>query len=130
MDGTRGYGGRNCVFDWRSVHGQPLQQYYGYAAARLRVRECAAVCNLSARYVLETHHWSWRIHWLDSRNRGGGGAPRADLAGRRSGGNQGRLDRRHAHISERNGAEFLDGDLCVVDMLCGHNCCESDDART
>ena len=47
MDGARGDRGRDTAVDWRGLHGDELQQHHGRAAAGLRVRECAAVRDVS-----------------------------------------------------------------------------------
>ena len=43
------------------VRGDALQQHHGHAAAGVLLRERAAVCDLSARHVLEAHDRPWRV---------------------------------------------------------------------
>ena len=41
--------------------GHALQQHHGFAAAGVRVRQCAAVRDFSAGHVLEAHDRTWRF---------------------------------------------------------------------
>ena len=49
------------LVDRGGVRRRRLQQHHGPAAARLRVRQRAAVRHLRARHVLEPHHGTWRL---------------------------------------------------------------------
>jgi SSS family transporter len=93
-----------------------LQQHHGSAPARVRVRERSAVCNLPAGDVLETRHRARRFHRPAGWNGGGCADARTD-AGR----GQGRLDRPAARISLHHGAEFLDRDRSLDDLLPGNH---------
>jgi SSS family solute:Na+ symporter len=44
------------AFRWNRLSGDELQQHHGLSATGVRVRKCAAVCDLPAGYVLEANH--------------------------------------------------------------------------
>src|SRR3954447_18844338 len=113
----------NRTIDRRGLCRNAIRKHHEYASARFRVCERSAARNLLARHVLETGDWPWSVRWLALRDACRGYSPRADAAGCRCGGNQRWLaDGRPldcASLLQRNGREFLDGDLGLDDMLRG-----------
>jgi len=77
------------------------------------------VRDLSAGHVLEAHHRSWRLHRLARWHHGRRAAPCLSLPEDRPG-IEGRLDRRAACLSQSDGTEFLDCDLCLDRLLADH----------
>ena len=82
------------------------------------------VRDVPAGDVLEADHRAWSVRGSAGRNRRGGGDARIDHRRR-----QGRLDFRRSHVSFDHGAEFLDGDFRVVDLLCRDDRGEPDNGR-
>ena len=85
-----------------------------FSAIGVRVCECSAVCDVSPGYVLEAHHWARGFLRPHFRHCIGRDASRADLTGWRECGHQRRMDYGGTHLPERDGAEFLDGNLGVL----------------
>src|ERR1700757_925173 len=118
MDGARFYGVWARDFADGGICGEGVQQYSGRAATGVCVRECAAVCDVHARDVLETHDRARRVLGIARRNRSRGDALWIDTAGGSGRGSEGRISGDNpARLSERDGAEFLDGDFCVGWLL-------------
>ncbi len=99
------------VVDRDGVSGDDVQQHDGLSAIDIRVCECAAVCDIPARHVLEAHHGSCGVHRIVNRHRRGGIGAWAHGRGR-----QGRMDREHARVYLHDGAELLDRDYLLVGL--------------
>ena len=98
------------------VSGEPLQQHHGLSATGVRLRQRAALRDISVGNVLEARHRPRRIHWLAGRYGSRGRDAWINL-GRR----QGRLaGDRLAYLSFHHGAKFLDRDFRVVHVLSGY----------
>ena len=117
--GRVGDGLRHPALGRGGVRGPAVQQHHGPAAARVRVRERAAVRDVRARHVLEARDRTRRVHRAARRH------ARAALhhgltlpAGAVVGVKGGYLGVA-AHVPERDGAELLDGDRRVDDVLPG-----------
>ena len=61
-----------AALDRDGLPGAALQQHHGLAATGVRLRECAAVRDVSARHVLEAHHRARRVLGLAERHAGRG----------------------------------------------------------
>ena len=91
--------------DRGGVYRLKIQQHHGDVAVRLRLCQCASLCNLLAGHVLEAHDRAWGLLRLAVRHRGSRYPPWFDLAGRRCCRSQGRMAHfrwgRLAHLRER-----------------------------
>jgi SSS family transporter len=91
------------------LRGRRVQQHHGRAAARVRVRERAAVRHLRARHVLAPQHRPRRLRRAglgDDRRRR---APRPHARRGLGPGREGRLLRPPPHLPERPRPDVLDG---------------------
>src|SRR5207253_5365178 len=95
--------------------------HHGFPAARVRVRERPAVRHVRAGDVLEAHHGARRVHGARRRHARGGRAPRAVPSRWRLGGRQGWVLGRRNDVPERAGADLLDRDRRLDDVLRGHD---------
>jgi solute:Na+ symporter, SSS family len=84
---------------------------------------------LLARHVLEAHDGARCFHRPSCWDRRGRDSSWADASCRCCCGHQGWMARRNASLSKRDGAEFLDRDLCLEHLLRGHYCRKPDDGR-
>ena len=100
MDGTRRHGGGDRARDRGGVRRQRVQQHHGPVAARLRIRECASLRDVFARYVLETDDGPRGVHGTALRHvrRRGPSRPYAPSWGERR--HQGWVSRGGPHLSE------------------------------
>src|SRR5258708_184614 len=118
MDGTRVDSFWIGNFPYGGVCGEGVQQHFGRAATGVCFRECALVCNVHAGDVLETRDGTRRVLGAAGRNSRRGGALRIDAAGGSGCWGEGRIPGADpAHLSERDGAEFLDRDFRVGGVL-------------
>src|SRR5580698_4537732 len=117
-----GYCRRDFAVDGDGLCCDGIQQHHGYAATGVFVCECAAVCNVFAGDVLEAGYGEWRVYRAHFGDGCGGAASWHDAADRGASGAAWRMDRDCASLSERHGAELLDGDLGFLDELCGNDC--------
>src|SRR5579885_2236572 len=109
--------GRHPDFHRDGVYCHLVQQHHGYAPACFLVCERAFVRDLPAGYVLEAHDRARCFYRAGERNGCRCSASRVDAASHGSSRYSRRLDCNCAYVSERNGAELLDGHLGVFHKL-------------
>ena len=113
---------RDRAVGGRGLRGRRVQQHHGPAAARLRVRQRAAVRHLRARACsggARTGHGAFCRPRCPARS-----ARRCTTGSRwprRAARGEGRLPRPAAHLPERAGADVLDGDRRVDHLLRRHH---------
>ena len=102
------------------VRDDAVQQHHGHAPAGVRVRQRAAVRDVSAGDVLAARHRPRRVLRPADRDRRGGHPSRAHPAARRGARAQRGVPRSDAsRLPQRNGAELLDRDRRLDGLLRG-----------
>src|SRR5207249_3241875 len=94
-----------------------VQQHHGLPPARVRVRERAVVRDVRTGDVLAARHRTRSVRGTRLRDTRRGGASRAVAPCRSACGREGRLPRRRHDLSERAGADVLDGHRRLGDLL-------------